>query len=304
MALSRSGSRPAQRHPRLDAGVRESHARAVIVILSHSLTCLGRGGTRCAREADHAARADPGAEKDLLSQLEAVYNEQHVLTGYHWKKSGKLYTRDETVSHFFCPGCGGQIKAKPGKLHEREQRSDEEEQQFAALKKGQQEEEEAESDSLEPVAERAWFTLKPRWCRCRADARNQPGPRNPAGRSRVRTPLWTDARLETAQRKHPQLPFAASSARWNACMGTKVTPLEKQWRSLLLALSVSRQEQANVRRSAWDFLSPRGKARLHSATMIQAMLHVNHCQKLFTVRLPVPFLSWVCSAGRNRQSAQ
>ena len=201
----------------------ESRAPAVIAILSHSLTrAFGREWHPVVRE-KQITRREPilEPEKDLLPQLDPVYNEQHVLTGYRWKESGKLYTRDETVSHFFCPGCGGQIKAKPGKLHEREQRSDEEEQQFAALKKGQQEEEEAEEDGLEPVTSRTWFTLKPRWCRCRADARNQPGPRNPAGRTRVRTPLWTDARLEAAQRKHPQLPFAAWSAAVERLYGRK-----------------------------------------------------------------------------------
>ena len=192
----------------------ESSAPAVIAILSHSLTrAFGREWHPVVRE-KQITRREPilEPEKNLLPQLEAVYNEQHVLTGYRWKKSGKLYARDETVSHFFCPGCSGQIKAKPGKLHEREQRSDEEEQQFAVLKKGQQEDEEAEEDGLEPVTSRTWFTLKPRWCRCRTDARNRPGPRNPDGRNRVGTPLWTDARLEAAQRKHPQLPFASWSA--------------------------------------------------------------------------------------------
>jgi len=159
-------------------------------------------------------------ERELLSQLEQIYDdEQHVLIGYRWKATGKLYAREETVSHFFCPGCGGKIKATPGKLHEREQRSDEEEQQLSALKQGQQEEDVAQEDSLEPVTSRTWFTLKPRWCRCRTDARNQPGSRNPAGRTRVRTPLWTDARLEATQRKHPQLPFASWSAAVNRLYG-------------------------------------------------------------------------------------
>ena len=147
-----------------------------------------------------------------------MYDERHVLTGYQWRESGELYTQEITVSHFFCPGCGELIKATPGKLHEREQRPDEEESPLAALKKAQQEEEDAaEEDGVEPVTSRTWFTLKPRWCRCRADARNRSGPRNPNGRTRVRTPLWTDARIEAAQRKHPQLPFAA----WSAAIDSK-----------------------------------------------------------------------------------
>ena len=203
----------------------ESSAPAVIAILSHSLTrAFGREWHPVVRE-KQIMRREPilEPEKDLLPQLEAVYNEQHVLTGYRWKKSGKLYTREETVSHFFCPGCGGQIKAKPGKLHEREQRSDEEEQQFAALKKGQQEDEEAEEDGLEPVTSRTWFTLKPRWCRCRTDARNSRGRVIPldghacvprSGRMRASKPHSASI---------PSYPLPPGLLRWNACMGTTVS---------------------------------------------------------------------------------
>jgi hypothetical protein len=192
----------------------ESSAPVVIAILSHSLTrAFGREWHPVVREKQIIGREpilEPG--KELLPKLEPVYNEQQVLTGYRWKATGELYAREETVTHFYCPGCGGQIKATPGKLHEREQRPEEEEQQLSALKKVQREEEVVESDDLEPVTSKTWFTLKPRWCRCRTDARNHPGPRNPEGCTRVRTPLWTDARLEAAQRKHPQLPFASWSA--------------------------------------------------------------------------------------------
>jgi hypothetical protein len=195
----------------------ESNAPAVIAILSHSLTrAFGREWHPVVRE-KQITRRDPilEPEKELLPKLEPAYNDQQMLTGYRWKTTGKLYAREETVSHFFCPGCGRQIKAKPGRQHEREQRSDEEEQHLTALKNGQQEEEVGESDELEPVTSKTWFTLKPRWCKCRTDARNQPNPCNPAGRTRVRTPLWTDARLEAAQRKHPQLSFACWSAAVN-----------------------------------------------------------------------------------------
>jgi len=195
----------------------QSRAPAVIGIVSHSLTrAFGREWQPVVRE-KRITRREPVLEPEqaLLSQLDPVYDTRHVLTGYRWKASGELYTQEITVSHFFCPDCGGQVRATPGKLHEREERHDEEDQPLATLKKGQPEEdEEAESDSVEPVTSRTWFTLKPRWCQCRADARNRPGPRNPAGRTRVRTPLWTDARLEAAQRKHPQLSFAA----WSAAM--------------------------------------------------------------------------------------
>ena len=192
----------------------ESSAPAVIAILSHSLTrAFGREWRPVARE-KQIKRREPvmEPEKDLLSRLEPVYDERHVLTGYQWRESGELYTQETTTSRFYCPDCGSLITATPGKLHEREQRPDEEESPLAALKKAKPEEEDVtEEDGVEPVTSRTWFTLKPRWCRCRADARNKPGPRNPAGRTRVRTPLWSEARLEAAQRKHPQLSFAVWS---------------------------------------------------------------------------------------------
>ena len=195
----------------------ESHAPAVIGILSHSLTrAFGRAWQPVVHE-KQITRREPviEPEKALLPRLDPVYDERHVLTGYRWKINGELYTQEITVSHFFCPDCGGQIKATPGKLHERAQRPDEEEKPLATLKQGQQEEgDAAESDSVEPVTSRTWFTLKPRWCQCRAAARNRPGPRNPLGLTRQRSPLWTDARIEAVQRKHPQLSFAS----WSAAM--------------------------------------------------------------------------------------
>jgi hypothetical protein len=195
-----------------------STAPAVIAILSHSLTrAFGREWRPVVRE-KQITRREPVLEpqRDLLPKLDPVYSEGRVLTGYRWKANGALYSEETTVTHFYCPGCGAQIRATPGRLHEREERPDEEESPLTMLKKGrleeEDEEEEAASDSLEPVTSRTWFTLKQRWCRCRADARNRPGPRNPGGRSRVKTPLWSEVRLAAAQRKHPQLPFAAWSA--------------------------------------------------------------------------------------------
>src|SRR6266567_2618849 len=192
----------------------ESPAPAVIGILSHSLTrAFGREWRPVVR-GKQITRHEPilEPEKHLLPRLDPVYDERDILTGYRWKANGELYTEETTVTHFFCPGCGEQIRATPGRLHEREERPDEEESGLSALKKAQQEEEDAvASDSLEPVTSRTWFTLKPRWCRCPMDARNRPGPRNPGGHTRVKTPLWSEVRLEAAQRKHPQLPFAAWS---------------------------------------------------------------------------------------------
>jgi hypothetical protein len=193
-----------------------SSSPAVIGILSHSLTrAFGREWRPVVRE-KQITRHEPVLEpaRDLLPKLDPVYSEGHVLTGYRWKANGELYTEETTVTHFYCPGCGALIRATPGRLHEREERPDEEESGLSVLKKAKPEEEEdgEASDSLEPVTSRTWFTLKQRWCRCRADARNRPGPRNPTGRTRIKTPLWSEVRLEAAQRKHPQLPFATWSA--------------------------------------------------------------------------------------------
>src|SRR5690349_18291268 len=149
-----------------------SPAPAVIAILSHSLTrAFGREWRPVVRE-KQIKRREPvlEPEKHLLPKLDPVYDEGHILTGYRWKANGQLYTEETTVTHFFCPDCGEQIKATPGRLHEREERPDAEESELSAMKKAQQEEEDvAANDSLEPVTSRTWFTLKPRWCRCRAD---------------------------------------------------------------------------------------------------------------------------------------
>jgi hypothetical protein len=197
--------------PRFFQQCAASSAPAVVGMLSHSLTrAFGREWQPVMREKTITKR-EPVLEPEetLLPRLQPVHDAHGVLSGYRWKASGKLYTKETRVSHFFCPDCGGLIKAIPGKLHEVEKRADErEEDGLLLIKQGQPEEEEQEDDRYEPVTSRTWFTLKPRWCTCRTNVRNQPGPHNPTGRTRVRTPLWTDARLPAAQRKHPQLSFA------------------------------------------------------------------------------------------------
>ncbi len=208
--------------PRWLAQCATSSAPAVIGIVSHSLNrAFGRAWQPVVRE-KRMVQEMPDLEppKTLLPQLEPVQNARGKLVGYRWKESGDLYTRAMTTSHFYCPDCGAQIQATPGKLHEVESRRDADEEQLVLHRIGQEsEEEDLAEDDREPVTSRTWFTLKPRWCRCRADVRNQPGPHNPTGRTRVRTPLWTDARLEAAQRKQPQLSFAEwSTAVHSSCI--------------------------------------------------------------------------------------
>jgi len=213
--------------PRWLAQCAESSAPCVIGILSHSLSrAFGRAWQPVVREKRRTQEVpDLEPPKALLPRLEPVQNARGQLTGYRWKDSGALYTRVMSISHFFCPDCGSQINATPGKLHEVEPRRRADEEQLILQRVGQAaEDEEQEDDDREPVTSRTWFTLKPRWCRCRADGRNQPGPRNPEGRTRMRTPLWTDARLEAAQRKQPQLSFGE----WYAAVHTRIGPSSRQ----------------------------------------------------------------------------
>jgi len=197
--------------PRWLAQCAESSAPCVIGILSHSLSrAFGRAWQPVMQEKRRTQEVpDLEPPKTLLPQLEPVQNARGQLAGYRWKEHGTLYTRVLSTSHFFCPDCGAQVQATPGKLHDVEPRRRADEEQLILKRVGQTEEDEdRDDDDREPVTSRTWFTLKPRWCRCRADVRNQPGPRNPTGSMRVRTPLWTDARLAAAQRKQPQLSFA------------------------------------------------------------------------------------------------
>src|SRR5260221_4924362 len=115
----------------------ESRAPAVIAILSHSLTrAFGREWRPAVRE-KRITRCEPvmEPETDLLSRLEPVYDERHVLTGYQWRGKGGLYTQETTISRFYCPDCGSLVTATPGKLHEREQRAGAEEEPRARPRK-------------------------------------------------------------------------------------------------------------------------------------------------------------------------
>ena len=75
----------------------------------------------------------------------------------------------------------------------------------------------------------------------------------------MRTPLWTDARLEAAQRKHPQLPFAAWSAAVERLYGHKGHTVGKET-AIASSRPVSKASgQASARRSAWDYPSPQAR---------------------------------------------
>jgi hypothetical protein len=189
----------------------ESAAPAVIGIVPHSLTrAFGREWQPALLEKP-ATREEPVQNPDpqLLPRLVEVYDERHLLTGYRWKATGELYTKTVTESHFFCPGCGGMIRAVPGKLHEVEHKADTDEETsgLQALLSATSPETMLDADRAVPVTSRTYFLLKPRWCQCQTDVRNA----TPDGRIRIRTPLWTNARRPEAQRKHPQMGFASWS---------------------------------------------------------------------------------------------
>jgi len=103
---------------------------AVIGILSHSLTrAFGREWRPVVREKQIThAEAVLEPPRDLLPKLGPVYSEGPVLASYRWKASGELNTEETTITHFFCSGCGGQIRSTPGRLHECEERPDKDEQ--------------------------------------------------------------------------------------------------------------------------------------------------------------------------------
>jgi hypothetical protein len=189
----------------------ESSAPAVIGIIPHSLTrAFGREWQPAMLE-QAVTRQEPVLEPEahLMPRLVEAYDAQHHLSGYRWKTTGKLYTKAVAETHFFCPGCGGLIRAIPGKLHEVERTSggDEETNSLHLLLSATSPETMPDADRAVPVTSRTYFLLKPRWCQCQHDARNA----TPDGRTRIRTPLWTEARRPDTQRKHPQMGFASWS---------------------------------------------------------------------------------------------
>lgn len=184
-----------------------SSAPAVVAIFPHSLTrAFGLGWQPAVIEKQKLTDVKVTEPEDsLLARLRPVKNEQGALVGYQWKQTGEWYTRLQIATRFSCPGCGGMVKGVPGKLHEVEKPQKDEEEGIVLFKKP--EEPEREDDKLEPVTSRTWLELKPRWCKCARDPRNQ----RADGRKSVRTPLWTRIWRPEAQRKHPQLSFASWS---------------------------------------------------------------------------------------------
>jgi hypothetical protein len=193
----------------------ESRAPAVVAVFPHSLTrAFGRAWQPAVIEKEILTEVKvTEPEEAVRTRLRPVTDEGGKLIGYQWKHTGAWYSRLESATRFSCPDCGRIVKAIPGKLHEVEKKSADDEEGLALFKQSQVAELEQEDDDLlEPVTSRTWFTLKQRWCDCQEPRhRHREQADNREAKHRPRTPLWTDARLPAAQRKHPQMSFASWS---------------------------------------------------------------------------------------------
>ena len=190
-----------------------SSAPVVFGIFSHSLTrAFGREWKEVVREkkrkTDKPVLDPPEA---LLPQLEPVRERggRGKIVGYRFKEGGKLLTKEVTVSHFFCPECGGLIVAVPGKNDPSDGAAQAKKGSGGKADKAREKDDGAESKL--PVTSRTWFISKQRWCECRS-RRNQE--RREQGRPLLRVPLWQDDRTEATNRKHPQASFRG----WRAAM--------------------------------------------------------------------------------------
>ncbi len=198
--------------PRWMARCASSDAPAVVAIFPHSLTrAFGRAWQPAALEKEILSEVKVTEPEDAVrDRLRPMKDERGVLVGYQWKRTGAWYTRLESATRFFCPGCGKMLKAIPGKLHEVDNKPADDDEGLALFKQPQLAELEQEDDRLEPVTSRTWLTLKQRWCDCRAPRQGEQADNGEANR-RPRTPLWTEARRPEVQRKHPQMSFASWS---------------------------------------------------------------------------------------------
>jgi hypothetical protein len=216
-------------------------------VFPHSLTrAFGRAWQPAVLEKEILTEVKVTEPEDAVrDRLKPMKDDRGVLVGYQWKRTGEWYTRLESATRFFCPGCGNMVKAIPGKLHEVDNKPADDEEGNALFKKPQLAEQEKEDDRLEPVTSRTWLTLKQRWCDCR-DPRQQEQADNCEVKRRPRTPLWTDARLPAAQRKHPQMSFASWSQavsrvqRQASIRASQATPVE--------CIQLAREDEMILRR--------------------------------------------------------
>lgn len=181
-----------------------STAPAVVALFPHSLTrAFGREWKPAVIERKVEVTVPDLEPEDagILADYEPVYSDSGELQRYQHLVSGETLTKQELVSHFYCPTCQGLIRAVPrgGKS--------------SAGGDGEDDE-----DSLVPVTSLTYFEKKPRWCECelRAATRHAPGEqqesaqagRETSGPLTCRSALWSETRVAPTKRKYPQLTFA------------------------------------------------------------------------------------------------
>ncbi|MBO0784102.1 MAG: hypothetical protein J2P37_35295, partial [Ktedonobacteraceae bacterium] len=186
-----------------------SQAPAVVGIFSHSTTrAFGREWVPAVREKVHSER-ELQPEEALLEEVKAVHASDGLLLGYCWRSSGHWLMRPSNHSRFFCPDCGGCIKAIPGREEKKASPTVAPDEDDGTLQAEQERKQEREK---RPVTSRTWFERKQRWCTCQDDRRNSERRRH--GKKPQRAALWTDTRLASTRRKYPSLSFAD----WSAAM--------------------------------------------------------------------------------------
>jgi hypothetical protein len=181
-----------------------SPAPAVVALFPHSLTrAFGREWKPAVLERKVEVTVpdlEPGDAR-VLVEYEPIYSDAGELKRYQHRATGEILTKQELVSHFYCPACQGLIRAIPrgGKPTNGDDGADDE-------------------DSLVPVTSLTYFEKKPRWCECERAAETLHRPRaaeNGAGAGledegplTCGSALWSETRVAPTKRKYPQLPFA------------------------------------------------------------------------------------------------
>jgi len=163
-----------------------SSAPAVIAIVSQSSTrAFGRVWRPAVIEKPREVNV-PDLSPAAAERGEPIIEGGHVV-GYRDPTSCNLITTTSCTPRFFCPDCGALQLGVPRSVSKPEAGQDE-----------------AGDDRLEPVESLTYFSYKPRTC-CACG-----------------TPLWSDSRVPSAQRKYPQLPFAAWSQAAPQLVGAKL----------------------------------------------------------------------------------
>jgi hypothetical protein len=181
-----------------------SSAPAVVALFPHSLTrAFGREWKPAVteRKVEVAVPDLEPEDAQVLEDYEPIYSDAGELKRYQHLVTGETLTKQELVSHFYCPACQGLIRAIP-----------------RGGKKASGEEGEDDEDSLVPVTSLTYFEKKPRWCECErlAETLHRPSDlpdsersgREAGGPLLCGSALWSETRVAPTKRKYPQLPFA------------------------------------------------------------------------------------------------